>query len=504
MTPQWTALFNRCLNNGKLPVTWRECVMVLIPKGKGPLTEPTSWRGIAKKSCVYKLLASLLAGRLTAYVEHKKALPDEQHGFRAQRSTITACTILLADIEATLARKGQFMFSVFVDFRAAFDSGSRTRVLQKLAEIGVPERILMIVMDILQANQIILDDGVAEHPAIDQTTGFAQGDNLSPLLFALLVQICQLAYKIDTQLLKSLCTQTVSRNLTALRLWLCHRPVLYSSSRHHLQQALATLSAFVNEVGLEINTQKTEAMKFRHGGRIAENDVLRLDGQNLGYVNKCTYLGITVTPSGQSFAAHIEQRTRKAIIASTELRSPQSLSVKTALALFDMKIAPIAWYGIQLLWGKLGLANLEALDRVKPAYLKRVLRLHTSTRNRYTYLLCETPLFVEQIRKQFALPETPAYLDFITQYENKMAEVDPTFYTTGAMINTNWKGTGRKNRHIMTRFAIHGFHHLICQTNTYHEPCNTCICKYCDNLCTKYHGNECNIVASITRLATTS
>lgn len=194
--------------------------MALIPKGKGPLTEPTSWRGIAKKSCAYKLLGSLLAGRLTSFVEHKKALPEEQHGFRAQRSTMTACRILLADVEETLARNRQCIYSVFVDFRAAFDSGSRTLVLHKLAEIGVPEVLLLIMRDILQANQIILDDGVAEHPSIAQTTGFAHGDNLSPLLFALLIA--------------DLPARIKNRHKSVKIIMYADDLVLYSNSRHHL------------------------------------------------------------------------------------------------------------------------------------------------------------------------------------------------------------------------------------------------------------------------------
>ena len=210
--------------------------------------------------------------------------------------------------------------------------------------------------EILQSNKIILDDGIAEHPCIEQTTGFAQGDNLSPLLFALLVA--------------DLPSRIQNRHPTVKIIMYADDLVLYSTSRFHLQQALATLAAYVSEIGLEINMRKTEAMKFRHGGRLAENDTLRLYGQELNYVNRFTYLGITLTPSAITFAAHIEERSRKALIASTSIRNPQMLSLSTALSLFDLKIAPIASYGIQLIWEKLGVANLKALDRVKPAFLK--------------------------------------------------------------------------------------------------------------------------------------
>ena len=77
---------------------------------------------------------------------------------------------------------------------------------------------------------------------------------------------------------------------------------LYSPSRFHLQQALYTLASYV---GLTIYTKKTEAMKFRRGGRLASNDKLSLAGQSIDFVNNFTYLGITLSTTGTSFSKHV-------------------------------------------------------------------------------------------------------------------------------------------------------------------------------------------------------
>ena len=150
------------------------------------------------------------------------------------------------------------------------------------------------------------------------------------------------------------------------------------------------------------------------------------------------------------------------------------------------------------MWTKLSCSQLIQLDRVKPSFLKRVLGLHTSTYNRLVYLLADTELFIEQIKTQFGLPETPAYLEFISSYEEKMAQIDPEFYTTGAMTQSEWKGTGRTNRHIILRFSVHGFHHILCRTDAFHEPCDACVCKCCDLNCARYHGRECRQLTSLT------
>ena len=79
------------------------------------------------------------------------------------------------------------LYAVFVDYKAAFDTGSRIISLEKLATSGVPQNMLRLISDILQANTISIDDGVTVRSGIEQTTGFAQGDNLSPLLLSVLI-----------------------------------------------------------------------------------------------------------------------------------------------------------------------------------------------------------------------------------------------------------------------------------------------------------------------------
>ena len=148
---------------------------------------PSSWRGIAKKSSLYKLLAAILAQRLQEFLEARGVLPDEQHGFRKGKSTITACESLLSEVVRTVHRFRVPLYAVFVDFKAAFDTASRELIIVKLATAGVPMEILRLVAAILQEGQVVLDDGVKEHNPIRQTTGVAQGDNLSPLLFSVLI-----------------------------------------------------------------------------------------------------------------------------------------------------------------------------------------------------------------------------------------------------------------------------------------------------------------------------
>jgi hypothetical protein len=109
-------MFNRCLSESRFPSDWTTCLMVLIPKGKGNLSSPESWRGISKKSVLGKLFASLLARHLMRFLFNCRLIPPEQHGFLPGRSTSTAVAALSKFLDATLRVDGTPVYAAFIDF----------------------------------------------------------------------------------------------------------------------------------------------------------------------------------------------------------------------------------------------------------------------------------------------------------------------------------------------------------------------------------------------------
>ena len=67
------------------------------------------------------------------------------------------------------------------------------------------------------------------------------------------------------------------------------------------------------------------------------------------YVNSFKYLGVVLPTNGRSFSEHIVDRVRRALVATVGIRTPARLSLKTALILFNMKIAPVAAYGYNII-----------------------------------------------------------------------------------------------------------------------------------------------------------
>ena len=161
-----------------------------------------------------------------------------------------------------------------------------------------------------------------------------------------------------------------------------------------------------------------------------------------------------------------------------------------ALTLFQLKVMPMT-YGLDIIWEHLMKRNLEDIERVKATFLKRALCLSKTTPFRLVYVLARQSFYIEDLRHQLLLPSTEAYNLLIREREEKAREIWPDFYATDAMLYRDWTRAGYDLRHIVTRMAVHGFHHLLCKTETYHQPTDQCVCMLRERACDRYHVLVC-------------
>lgn len=382
--------------------------------------------------------------------------------------------ILLRDIRAQLEVPKSPMYAVFVDFSKAFDSIPRDMIIASLTQLGIPGGpVLRLTRDLLQSNCIRVDDGVQLSGIITQTSGILQGDTLSPLLFIAAIS--------------SLITALMEGPWDVELLMYADDLAIYSHRREDLQAALQRLSLWCTSSSLNVNTTKTKAVKFRRGGRLSSDDKLIYRGDQVEFVSSFKYLGVTIPYNLKGFAVHIEDRARQAIRAGYAVRNPRQLSISCALKLFDLKIRPIACYGIEHIWNALSVKSLSMLDKVKTLFLKRALGVSRFSRNRYVYLLCDTQPMCVEVISALDLPRTAAYTAQLADIERKQINVEQEFFETPAMQQTAWKEANCSTRHATTRFAVHGFHHVSCLRRHFHEPSEECRCRLCGNPHSKYH-----------------
>ena len=129
-----------------------------------------------------KVLLKVVARRLSAYCEAKGLLPEEQCGFRPNRST-TDMMFVVRRLQET-RRAGVSLHMCFIDLQKPYDTVDRTLLWQVLTRTGVPPQMLAVIQQFHDGMRACVrpDDGVCSD-WFEVEQGLRQGCLLSPLLF---------------------------------------------------------------------------------------------------------------------------------------------------------------------------------------------------------------------------------------------------------------------------------------------------------------------------------
>lgn len=84
-----TFIINCCLRLSYFPDRWKTAKVIGIKKPNKPPNNPNSYRPISLVSSLSKLLERILLTRINWHLEDHEIIPDQQHGFRTQKSTVT-------------------------------------------------------------------------------------------------------------------------------------------------------------------------------------------------------------------------------------------------------------------------------------------------------------------------------------------------------------------------------------------------------------------------------
>jgi hypothetical protein len=442
-------------------------------KGKGALTEPSNYRGIALLSTMLKTLTAMINKRVMKHLD--PLLPPEQFGFRPGKNAHQALSLLLESIKAAKSKVKGKLYAVFVDFEKAFDRVSRDKVIIKLSRMGVKGKTLRLIGNLLQHSVIEVSDGLRKAPPIIQHCGVPQGDPLSPTLF--------LAFVKDL-------ADTLRRHVKFL--FFADDLVLFSEDKSDVQLALNALYQWCEENNMKINTAKTKAVKFRNGGRISRDDILVYGEEKLEFVNHYTYLGVTLQTT-LSFGRHCREKCIKAYSAIATLTNLQDVSIKTATKIYDMKIHPIISYSLKAITRHLKLTQLRDLDKPKARFYKKALGLPQSASSTLALELAGVPTYCHQLRLLGHEFDDEVWRQYLLERQAKHQKFLEKGYSDGpAFKNDKWKLARAENRHLITRTTSHGFHHYFCSSGTCFDPSDECICRECGDPADRLHILTCS------------
>ena len=108
-----------------------------------------------------KMLLKIIALRLSDYCDRSGILPEEQNGFRPNRST-TDMMFVIRRLQELAWKKRIPLYVCFIDLTKAYDSVDRTLLWTVLARFGVPQRMISVIRQLHDGMRVCvrLDHGV--------------------------------------------------------------------------------------------------------------------------------------------------------------------------------------------------------------------------------------------------------------------------------------------------------------------------------------------------------
>lgn len=185
LLPPLLTVFQEAAATGCLPSSMREATIVLIPKpGKDP-SLPGSYRPISLLPVDIKLLAKVLALRLSTVIT--EVIHDDQSGFMPNKSTAVNIRRLFLNLQLSNDDTGGRAI-LSLDAAKAFDSVEWTFLWAVLHKLGFGPQFLSWVRLLYSAPVArIRTNGLISEPfALHR--GTRQGCPLSPLLFSIAIE----------------------------------------------------------------------------------------------------------------------------------------------------------------------------------------------------------------------------------------------------------------------------------------------------------------------------
>ena len=118
-----------------VPDSWRKAIIIPILKPNKDPAEVDSYRPIALTSILAKTMEKIIHARLNWFLEKQQLITPVQAGFRKFHSTTQQVAMFSQEIKDALDNSKSTL-AVFIDFKSAYGSIWRQKLLQKMMSLG--------------------------------------------------------------------------------------------------------------------------------------------------------------------------------------------------------------------------------------------------------------------------------------------------------------------------------------------------------------------------------
>ena len=176
-------IINETWKSDTFPESWREALIISIPKPGKDHFNPLNYRPIALTSCICKTVERMVNERLVWYLEKNGLLAKQQGGYRSNRSTVDHLVRLETFIRDAFINN-QHLVAVFFDLQKAYDTTWKYGILNDLHSMGLRGNLPIFIGNFLSDRTFQIHLGtILSDKIFHQEEGVPQGAILSTTLF---------------------------------------------------------------------------------------------------------------------------------------------------------------------------------------------------------------------------------------------------------------------------------------------------------------------------------
>ena len=362
--PIWL-LWRESFESGLVPENLKTQYITPLFK-KGNKTDAANYRPVSLTSHLMKVFERVVRKHLVDYFENNELFPDNQHGFRKNRSCLTQ---LIEHVDSVLRslNDGSEVDVIYLDFSKAFDKVDHNILLAKLKRYGITGKLYTWIESFLRGRKqaVVVDGQKSEFVEVDSSV--PQGTVLGPVFFIIYAMDMifkaknskALTFADDTKLIKAittlLCKVLMENDLTSIIQWSIANNMLLHEDKFVVVNYCLNTSLLLRNLPFTAESRQY----LTSGGKIMECSPYTRD------------LGVYVS-NDCSWSYHISKIAGDARqMAGWVLGAFRDRSTVTMMTLYKSLIRCKVEYCCPL-WNPSKISDIQTLENVQREFTRRI------------------------------------------------------------------------------------------------------------------------------------